>query len=54
MVDLVQQMEPACQQAGQVFIGSVSRLLERLLGENPSTLPPPLAKNKVSKRAKFF
>jgi hypothetical protein len=32
MVELVQQLEPACQQAGHVFVASVSRLLERLLG----------------------
>jgi hypothetical protein len=33
MVELVQQLEPACQQAGHVFVASVSRLLERLLGK---------------------
>jgi hypothetical protein len=56
MVELVQQLEPACQQAGHVFVASVSRLLERLLGKllnrtaagkytySRSRLPPELKK----------
>ena len=33
MLELVEELEPACQEAGHVFVASVSRLLERLLGK---------------------
>jgi hypothetical protein len=33
MMELVDELEPACQEAGHVFVASVSRLLERLLGQ---------------------
>jgi dedicator of cytokinesis protein 3 len=33
MLELVDELEPACQEAGHVFVTSVSRLLERLLGQ---------------------
>ena len=33
MLELVEELEPACQEAGHVFVASVSRLLEHLLGK---------------------
>ena len=32
MLELVEELEPACQEAGHVFVASVSHILERLLG----------------------
>jgi hypothetical protein len=51
MVELVQQLEPACQQAGHVFVASVSRLLERLLGTSMNStagIPPAKFSRQIS------